>query len=196
MQTTTLSFENIHNHGELFANLLRARRQSFIVQNKWDLPEALGMEYDQYDTPASRWIAVHNDLGEVLAGIRLTPTTARCGIYTYMIRDAQRQLLDSIPSDLLFDTAPVAQNIWESSRVFVSHTTPQRLRRRVHLSLMMEMTSAARALGATQLLGLIPANWPRWAPRCGLDMSAAGREMDIGGIANQCVSIDLTTKLH
>ena len=31
MQTTTLSFENIHNHGELFANLLRARRQSFIV---------------------------------------------------------------------------------------------------------------------------------------------------------------------
>ena len=46
MQTTTLSFANIHNHGELFANLLRARRQSFIVQNKWDLPEAMGMEYD------------------------------------------------------------------------------------------------------------------------------------------------------
>ena len=45
MQTTTLSFANMHNHGELFANVLRARRQSFIVQNKWDLPEAMGMEY-------------------------------------------------------------------------------------------------------------------------------------------------------
>ncbi|MDH5453384.1 MAG: N-acyl-L-homoserine lactone synthetase, partial [Paracoccaceae bacterium] len=56
MQSTTLSFENMHNHGELFANVLRARRQSFIVQNKWDLPEAMGMEYDQYDTPASRWL--------------------------------------------------------------------------------------------------------------------------------------------
>ena len=195
MQTTTLSFENLHNHGELFANLLRARRQSFIVQNKWDLPEALGMEYDQYDTPASRWVAVH-DLGQVLAGIRLTPTTARCGIYTYMIRDAQRGLLDTIPSDLLYYEAPVADNVWESSRVFVSHATPQKIRHRVHLSLMAEMTRAARDLGATRLLGLIPANWPRWAPRCGIDATAAGRVMEIDGIANQCVSIDLTSKLH
>ncbi|MGB1208430.1 MAG: hydroxymethylglutaryl-CoA lyase, partial [Paracoccaceae bacterium] len=34
----------------------------------WDLPEAEDMEFDQYDTPQSRWIAIH-DLGEVLAGI-------------------------------------------------------------------------------------------------------------------------------
>lgn len=196
MLTTTLSFENLHNHGELFANLLRARRQSFIVQNKWNLPEALGMEYDQYDTPASRWVAVHDAGGTILAGIRLTPTTARCGIYSYMIRDAQRRLLDSIPHDLLYFEAPVAEHIWESSRVFVSHATPANMRRRVHLNLMREMSRAARDVGATQLLGLIPANWPRWAPRCGIDAVAAGRVMDIDGIANQCVSIDLTTKLH
>ena len=65
MQTTTLSFSNLHNHGELFANLFRARKQSFIVQKNWDLPEAEGMEFDQYDTPQSRWIAIH-DLGQVL----------------------------------------------------------------------------------------------------------------------------------
>lgn len=46
MQTTTISFTNMHNHGELFANVLRARRQSFIVQNNWDLPQAEGMEFD------------------------------------------------------------------------------------------------------------------------------------------------------
>jgi N-acyl-L-homoserine lactone synthetase len=195
MQTTTLSFANMHNHGELFANLLRARRQSFIVRNNWDLPEALGMEYDQYDTPASRWIAVHHR-GEVLAGIRLTPTTARCGIYSYMIRDAQRGLLESIPSDLLYDEAPVAPHIWESSRVFVSQATPMAIRRQVHAHLIREMTKSARELGARQVLGLIPANWPRWAGRCGLDMRAAGRVMQIDGIDNQCVAIDLTAKLH
>jgi hypothetical protein len=59
MQVTTLSFGNMHNHGELFSNMLRARHETFIQQNKWDLPEADGMEFDQYDTPASRWIAVH-----------------------------------------------------------------------------------------------------------------------------------------
>lgn len=195
MQTTTLSFANMHNHGELMANLFRARRQSFIVQNKWDLPEAMGMEYDQYDTPASRWVAVHQ-LGRILAGIRLTPTTARCGVYSYMIRDAQRGLLASIPQDLLYDTAPVDEHIWESSRVFVAHDTPQRIRRLVHAHLITEMTKTARDLGAAHVLGLIPANWPRWARRCGLSIDAAGRVMEIDGINNQVVSIDLTTKLH
>jgi N-acyl-L-homoserine lactone synthetase len=195
MQTTTLSFANMHNHGELFANLFRARRQSFIVQNRWDLPEALGMEYDQYDTPASRWIAVHQ-FGEILAGIRLTPTTARCGIYSYMIRDAQRGLLDSIPADLLHFDAPIDENIWESSRVFVSHTTPMNIRRRVHAHLITEMTKSARELGATKVLGIIPANWPRWAPRCGLDVEEAGRVLDFEGYESQCVSINLIGKMH
>lgn len=195
MQTTTLSFANLYNHGELFANMFRARRQSFIVQNKWDLPEAMGMEYDQYDTPASRWVAVH-EFGEVLAGIRLTPTTARCGIYSYMIRDAQMGLLDSIPQDLLYDEAPISESIWESSRVFVSHSTPMKIRRRVHAYLITEMTKTAREMGATQVLGLIPASWPRWASRCGLEAHAAGRVMEIDGIDNQCVSIDLTQNLH
>jgi len=195
MQTTTLSFANLHNHGELFANLLRARRQSFIVKNNWDLPEAMGMEFDQYDTPASRWVAVH-DFGRVYAGIRLTPTTARVGIYTYMIRDAQRGLLDSIPSDLLYEDAPVAENVWESSRVFVAHDTPQKLRRLVHVHLIEEMTKAARDLGATRVLGLIPANWPRWAKRRGLDAEAAGPVMHIDGLDNQVVSINLAEKMH
>lgn len=42
MQTTTLSFSNMHNYGELFANLFRARKQSFIIQKNWDLPEIRG----------------------------------------------------------------------------------------------------------------------------------------------------------
>ncbi len=195
METTTLSFENMHNHGELFANVFRARRQTFIVQNKWDLPEAMGMEFDQYDTPASRWIAVHQ-LGRVLAGVRLTPTTARCGIYSYMIRDAQRGLLDSIPSNLLFEEAPVASHIWESSRIFVSHDVPGPDRFRVQLHLISEMTKSARRLGASCVLGLIPENGPRWGRRVGLDIDVAGPVLDIGGSRNACIKINLSDKLH
>ena len=195
MQTTTLSFENMHNHGELFANLLRARRQSFIVQNKWDLPEANGMEYDQYDTPASRWVAVH-ELGRILAGIRLTPTTARCGIYSYMIRDAQLGLLDSIPQDLLYDDAPVSPHIWETSRVFVAHDVPASQRAEVHAELSAEMCRAAREVGAAQLLGLIPAIWARFARRNGLEAEPAGRVMKIDGHSNQCVLFHMSKNLH
>ena len=195
MQSTTLSFENLHNHGELFANILRARRQSFIVQNKWDLPEAMGMEYDQYDTPASRWIAVH-DMGQVLGGVRLTPTTARCGVYSYMIRDAQRGLLDTIPVDLLDTEAPVDPQIWEVTRGFVLHSVPAAIRRRVHARMVVEMARSAREMGITRMLALLPTNWNRWASRCNLHMQAAGRVMNMDGIDYQAVSLRFARQMH
>jgi len=196
MQTTTLSFDNLHAHGALFTNLLRARHRTFIEEAHWDLPQAEGMEYDQYDTPASRWVAVHDDTGRIMAGVRLTPTTHRCGMYSYMIRDAQRGLLDSIPSDLLFEEAPVAEHIWESSRVFVCNDVPAKNRVRVQMQLIGEMVRAARELGASELIGLIPAPSPRLARRVGLDCRPAGPVLGIEGASNVCVSISMQTKMH
>lgn len=195
MQTTTLSFRNMHTHGELFTDVLRARRESFIVQRKWDLPEVDGMEFDQYDTPQSRWIAVHH-LGQVLAGIRMTPTTARCGIYSYMIRDAQLGLLDSIPKDLLYEEAPVSPQVWEASRVFISHQVPSTLRTQVQADLMNQMVRTAREEGASTLLGLCPRVWMRWMRRLGYDTEHAGACMDIEGAANQAILMNLQSNLH
>ncbi|SEW47327.1 N-acyl-L-homoserine lactone synthetase [Cognatiyoonia koreensis] len=196
MQGTTLSFANLHNHGELFANILRARRESFIVRNQWDLPETMGMEYDQYDTPQSRWLAVHDDDGRVLAGVRLTPTTARCGIYSYMIRDAQNGLLDSIPTDLLYEEAPVQEGTWEVTRGFVAAGIPANIRHKVRMRLVMQMLRTSREEGIRTMLALLPSNWDRWAARCKLDMRAAGRNMNMGGIDYQAVWIDFSTQLH
>lgn len=195
MEVTTLSFDNMHNHGELFANLLRARHQAFIVHNKWDLPQADGMEFDQYDTPASRWVAVHEN-GRVLAGIRLTPTTHRCGIYSYMIRDAQLGLLDTIPQNLLYEEAPVGAHIWESSRVFVSEAVPARERLRVQLQLRQEMVNSARQLGATSVLGLIPEASRRIGRRVGLECEPAGPLLDFDGLPCVCVTINMASKMH
>ena len=196
MHATTLSFANLHNHGELFANVLRARRESFIVKNRWKLPETMGMEYDQYDTPQSRWLAVHDGTGRVLAGVRLTPTTASCGIYSYMIRDAQRGLLDSIPQDLLYVEAPVSSSTWEVTRGFVVADLPATMRQKVRLHLVLQMLRTSREEGISTMLALLPSNWHRWAARCKLDMRAAGRNMNMGGIDYQAVWIDFSTQLH
>ena len=195
MEVTTLSYENLHNHGELFANMFRARHRTFIVQNHWNLPEANGVEFDQYDTPASRWVVVHQ-LGEVLAGVRLTPTIHRCGIYSYMIRDAQNGLLETIPPHLLFEPAPVDPQVWESSRVFVAEEVPANQRLMVQMQLIHEMVISARALGATSVLGMIPEHSPRLARRVGLDCIPAGPVMDIGGMRSVCVTINMATKMH
>ncbi|MCX8509684.1 MAG: N-acyl-L-homoserine lactone synthetase [Rhodobacteraceae bacterium] len=196
MHATVLSYENLHRHGELFANYFRARKETFITLRHWDLPQALEMEYDQYDTPASRWIVVHDDAGKILAGNRLTPTTMKCGLYSYMIRDAQRGLLDSIPSNLLYDEAPVTDRIWESSRLFVSHDIPASIRRKVHARLISEIGLAARALGASNCLTLLAANWPRWASRVNVDMKAMGPVVSIDDEENQVVLMDFFAKAH
>ncbi len=191
MLTTTLSFENMHKHGELMVNLLRARKQSFIVQNNWDLPEVAGMEYDQYDTPASCWIAVHE--GEkVLAGVRLTPTTARCGMYSYMVRDAQKGMLESIPSNLLYDEAPIDPGVLDASRVFVAREVPSEQRMEVQIQLMEKLITTAKAMDAKQVLGLVPAIWPRWIRRLGLVAEAAGPVMLVDGVPVQVARMDLS----
>lgn len=190
MLTTTLSFENMHKHGELMVNLLKARKQSFIVQNNWDLPEVAGMEYDQYDTPASSWIAVHE--GErVLAGVRITPTTARCGMYSYMVRDAQKGMLTSIPRNLLFEEAPIDPRVYDATRVFVSKDVPADMRIRVQSRLMAKLVDTATELNARQLMGLVPAIWPRWIRRIGLVAEAAGPVMLVDGLPVQVAKMDL-----
>lgn len=194
MLTTTLSVANIHEYGPLFANMLRARHRLFIEHNGWKLPEADGMEYDQYDTPASRWVVVHEEDGTVLAGNRLTPTTTHCGIYSYMIRDAQRGLLDTIPETLLYNEAPVVPHIWESSRLFVSHDVPSSIRRRVHAHLIAQLGSSVRALGGTHCLTLLAATWPRWAGRVGVKMEAMGPVMSIENVDNQVVLMDFSAE--
>lgn len=188
MQSTTLSFENMHNYGELFANVLRARKQSFIPRSKWNLPDAVAMEYDQYDTPASRWLAVHED-GAVLGGLRLTPTTARCGIYSYMIRDAQNGLLDHFPTDLLDYDAPVAPGIWEITRGFVAANVPAARRQGVRDRLIGQLADTALELHIDEILTLTPANWRRWAKRSRLNIAPAGPRTKMGGADYQVVSI-------
>lgn len=190
LSTTLLSFHNMHEHGELFVNLLRARRESFIVKNQWALPESEGLEYDQYDNPSSRWVAVHRG-EEVLAGVRLTPTTAKCGMYSYMIRDAQLGLLPSISPELMVSEAPIDPDIWEASRIFVINDVPMRLRTHVQSMLMRGLIKAAVENGAKQLLALGPAVWSRWIGRLGYSADPAGPILQTDGWPTQVALMQL-----
>jgi N-acyl-L-homoserine lactone synthetase len=195
MEMTTLSFANFHQHGVLFSNMLKARHRTFIEEMDWELPSAEGMEFDQYDTAQSRWVCVH-DGDRVLAGVRLTPTTARCGVYSYMVRDAQRGLLESIPANLLDDPAPIADHIWDANRLFVAEGVETEIRHAVQLSLMGHMVRSARDLGASILIGLLPIAIPRLGRRLGIDMVPAGPVMKIGGVAHRCFFVSMASKMH
>lgn len=191
LRSTTMDFSTIHLHGNLFVNYLQARRETFIDLKGWDLPQAQGMEFDQYDTPLCKWIVLH-EYGEILAGIRLTPTTARCGQYTYMIKDAQERRLTSIPADLLFFKAPVHAKIWEATRLFVAPRVTGARRAQVQTILIQQMADCARSLGCSYIIGIVPAVFHRWCKRIGMQAFAAGPVMEIGGDRTQAAMMKMT----
>lgn len=184
IRSSVLSFQTMHNHGELLVAFLRARKKVFIDRLHWRVPETEGMEFDQYDTPLARWVIIH-EFGEVLGGIRLTPTTAQVGIYSYMLRDAQKGLLHDIPQDVLFFEAPVSETIWEASRLFIAEDVPSHRRLQVQSVLMETMSHAALMVGAGHVIGIVPAVWSRWLRRLELDAVPVGPRFAIDGTASQ-----------
>lgn len=180
VHTTILSFSNLHQSGELFVNYLRARKQVFIDQKGWNLPQEDGMEFDQYDTAKARWVVLH-EYGEVLAGVRIAPTTAQCGQHSYMIRDAQKGVLDDLPFDVLYFEAPVSDEIWEATRLFVCPSVPAERRMRINALLLQGMAQAAREVGATHVLGIVPAIFRRWMGRLGMTATPVGPALSIDG---------------
>ena len=193
IRLSVLNFKNMHHFGELFVSYLKARHDVFIDQLAWDVPQVDGMEFDQYDTPLARYVIVH-EFGEILAGIRLTPTTAQVGSHSYMIRDAQLGLLKGLPNDVLFMEAPVSPQIWEASRLFISSKVDSARRSHIQTLLMASMARAAREVGATHVIGIVPAVFRRWLNRIGMTATPVGPEMKIDA-ARTCAALFDVTKL-
>ncbi|MEQ9261086.1 MAG: acyl-homoserine-lactone synthase [Roseovarius sp.] len=173
IQTVEMSFKTMHQFGDLWVRYMEARKAIFIDRLHWDVSEADGMEFDQYDTPHCRWVALV-EFGEVVGGVRLMPTTANCGVYSYMLRDAQRGMLPGIPSDVLFVKAPVNPRIWEATRFFIADGVSARRRLALQGHLFKAMHRIAREHGAEYLLGIVPSVWARWARRIGVSATPIG----------------------
>ncbi|MGR3452709.1 acyl-homoserine-lactone synthase [Pseudooceanicola sp.] len=195
IKITTMSLLNMTQYGDLFVEFMRARREVFIDRLHWNLPQTEGMEFDQYDTPQARWVAVH-EYGQVLGGIRLMPTTARCAAYSYMLRDAQLDLLDSIPNDVLFFDAPVDPKIWEATRLFIAEGVDAKRRPVVQRMLLNAMQTTAAQQGATSVIGIVPAVFSRWLKRIGMNAAPVGPKFNIDGTWSQAALFGLKNRIQ
>lgn len=195
LKATTISFRSLSRYGDLMVRYLEARKRVFIDSLHWNLPSVDDMEFDQYDTPVARWIVIH-EFGEVLGGVRLMPTTARCGVYSYMLRDAQLGLLDPIPRDVLFLDAPVDPRVWEASRLFIADEVPAARRALVQSELMRQMARTAGELGASHVVCIVPAAFARPLRGLGLAAVPVGRRVEIGGTLSQAALFKVTRDLQ
>jgi N-acyl-L-homoserine lactone synthetase len=118
MPLLSLNWETAHYHGDFWIEHHRLRHRIFVERKRWNVPSYGGLEYDQFDTPAAKYLLWAEDDRRVLGITRLIPTTER-----YMIRELWPEMMNREP--------PRSARIWEASRFGCEHAAPAALRRKI-----------------------------------------------------------------
>lgn len=187
LQTSLISIENSAGHVTLLRNIFADRHRNFVSFPEGRETDNSTLEFDQYDSPESIWLVVHDESSNVLAAVRLTPTTVRSGIYSYSLRDAQRGLLSQLPSTILESKAPVDPMTWEFSNFFVSENLTSAVLREVYALIFEKIFQHCQKWGVSKLIGLMSSSWPRWMMRLSINAQSAGPILRISEKEYQCV---------
>lgn len=105
----------------LYWEFLRLRKRMFVDERHWPMPCHKGAEFDFYDLPFARYLFLTADNGRLLAGLRMIRTDNvveyNGQTLTYMIRDAWRGELPTIPASVVTKAPPCDADTWELSRI-------------------------------------------------------------------------------
>lgn len=143
MEVVCLSWETAHLHGEAWVSYHRLRHRLFIERLRWNVPTQNGLEYDQFDTPAAKYILWLDEDGRTRGGVRLIPTTG-----PYMVRRLWPELISGKLSE--------GPQIWEATRFGCDHDLEPALRRRVIAELICACQEYGVAHGIQAYLGVMP----------------------------------------
>lgn len=153
MHAITFDFLAQHRHGSAFHEYLRLRKSFFVDELGWDIPHNDDVEMDQYDNPCAHYSLVMRN-GRVVGGARIMPTTATWGRHTYMLRDALRGSIDSIPPGVV-PADYGSKEIWECTRLVISDRVVSANDRAHCLLLVVEgLVEIAARLGGEELVTL------------------------------------------
>lgn len=118
MTIICVSWETIHLHGDAWISHHRLRHRLFVHRRGWQLPNHKGLEYDQFDTPAARYLLWLDDKRQARGVTRLIPTTE-----AYMIKQ--------LWPDWSLTPPPADEGIWEASRFGCDYRLPPSRRRQI-----------------------------------------------------------------
>ena len=104
----TFSLFDAYKHGNILEKLCQFRYQGFVVEEKYDLPTYGDAEFDRYDNPFARYIAILNKEGEIVACSRVNRTDI-----PYMAKDCWNHLIQA-------KHFPQSPTIYEWTRQYVS----------------------------------------------------------------------------
>lgn len=156
MHSIIFNMAGMHRHGTAFYDFLRLRKTFFVDQLGWDIPHDDDVEMDQYDNPQAWYVLVQDEDEEVVAGGRFLPSSAKWGSHTYMLNDAHKGRIDSIPSHLM-EGMSVASRTWEVTRLVISDSLATHAERSLCMKMIMEgAESLLLRLGGDEAISLSP----------------------------------------
>lgn len=164
-----INHKTIHHFGRAFVDQFYLRYDLLVDGQYWDLSRYQGMEYDQYDTPATTYLVSLDKNGRVCGSVRAVPTDR-----PYMIKDIWPELIANRPM-------PQSLSVWEASRFCVSKHLSREERTRVKNELVLSFLEFGLLNDIREMVGIMPPKlWQSVFVNAGWGIDILGPEKDLG----------------
>lgn len=144
MTIDCFNFTTAHLYGDALAAQFRLRHQVFIERVDYQVPSWKGMEFDQFDTPATQYFVWRDEEGIARGVARLAPT-----MLNYMLKEVWPDKVTEIEM-------PHAEQIWEGTRFGVDHSLPAPIRNAIVKELVCAYIEYAVQHGIDDIIGVMP----------------------------------------
>ena len=164
-----INHKSIQHFGKALIDQFYLRYDLLVDGQYWDLSRFQGMEYDQYDTPATTYLVHIDKAGRVSGSVRAIPTDR-----PYMIKDIWPELIEKRP-------LPQSLSVWEATRFCVSKHLPREEKTRVKNELVLAFLEFGLLNDIREMVGIMPPKlWNSVFVNAGWDIDILGPEKDLG----------------
>lgn len=172
METIICDWSSIHLHGPIWFEHLKVRKRAFVDGQGWDVHHTNEVEWDQYDTPLTKYVITH-DGGRVLTASRVLPCSFSGPNYSNMIRDAALGRLPNIPPGIVA-TASTETTSFEATRFTADPSLPRRTKVDALRKNAINLIAHCERSGAKRVFALMPPGFVAWLRRADLNAHAVG----------------------
>jgi len=131
-----------HLYDGALESQFRLRQRVFIERQNYAVPSWKGMEFDQFDTPATQYFVWRDEAGEARGVARLVPTSL-----SYMLKEIWPEKITDIEE-------PPSEKVWEITRFGVDSDLSPKLRNQIVKELVCALLEYATTHGIEQYIGL------------------------------------------
>lgn len=138
----SFSIATAHLFQDSYASQARLRHEVFVVRRGLDHSSYEGLEFDEFDTPAAKYLVWRDDAQIVRGLARMLPTTR-----PYMLKSYWPHLV----ADNFLPSSP---GIFEVTRVCVDKSVEPNLRRKIFPELLCAIQEELQSVGGLGMVGV------------------------------------------